>query len=145
MNLYYSNNLTLEKTENLALLGKNINKIFYTSKIKKQNIPKIKLSTLGAPNIPDCSKIICKEINLYFCSTQKNKTLVVKDEYKAKKLKKSEDEKNCFNIIKKGKKNNKLLNKSNSKVIQMNKKIKKIFHLLDLCLSKKPKKKKIFL
>ena len=107
--------------KNITSITNNINRIFYTSKVKKQNIPKIKLSTLGAPNIPDCSKIICKEINLYFCSTQKNKTLVVKDEYKAKKLKKSEDEKNCFNINKKGKKNNKLLNKSNSKE-QKNKK-----------------------
>ena len=121
MNLYYSNNLTLEKTENFALLGDYINKIFYTSKIKKQRIPKIKLSTRGTPNIPDFTKIICKEINLYFCSTQKNNNLVVKDEYKTKKLKKSEDEKNNFNINKKGKKNNKLLNKSNSKE-QKNKK-----------------------
>jgi len=115
MNLYYSNNLTLEKTENFALLGDYINKIFYTSKIKKQRIPKIKLSTRGTPNIPDFTKIICKEINLYFCSTQKNNNLVVKDGYKTKKLKKSKDEKNNFNINKKGKKNNKLLNKSNSK------------------------------
>ena len=121
MNLYHSNYLTLEKSENLALLGNNINKIFYTSKVKKQNIPKIKFSTLGTPNIPDFSKIICKEINLYFCSTQKNKNIVVKDEYKTKKLKKSEGEKNNFNINKKDKKNNKLFNKGNSKE-QKNKK-----------------------
>jgi len=123
MNLYYSNNLTLEKTENFALLGDYINKIFYTSKIKKQRIPKIKLSTRGTPNIPDFTKIICKEINLYFCSTQKNNNLVVKDGYKTKKLKKSKDEKNNFNINKKGKKNNKLLNKSNSKEQNNNKNI----------------------
>jgi len=121
MNLYHSNYLTLEKSENLALLGNNINRIFYTSKVKKQNIPKIKFSSLGTLNIPDFSKIICKEINLYFCSTQKNKNIVVKDEYKTKKLKKSEGEKNNFNINKKDKKNNKLLNKGNSKE-QKNKK-----------------------
>jgi len=121
MNLYHSNYLTLEKSENLALLGNNINKIFYTSKVKKQNIPKIKLSALGARNISDFSKIICKEVNLYFFSTQKNKNIVVKDEYKTKKLKKSEGEKNNFNINKKDKKNNKLLNKGNSKE-QKNKK-----------------------
>ena len=118
MNLYYANNIIIEKTENLALLGKSINKIFYTSKIKKQRIPKIKLSIRGTPNIPDFTKIICKEINLYFCSSKKNKNLVVKDEYKPNKLKKSKNEKNNLNMNeinkknKKDKKNNKLLNKN---------------------------------
>ena len=118
MNLYYANNLILEKTQNLSLLGKEINKIFYTSKIKKQNISKNILSTPGNQNIHDLSKIICKEINLYFCSSKKNKNLVVKDEYKPNKLKKSENEKNNLNMNeinkknKKDKKNNKLLNKN---------------------------------
>ena len=118
MNLYYANNLILEKTQNLSLLGKDINKIFYTSKIKKQNISKNILSTPGNQNIHDLSKIICKEINLYFCSSKKNKNLVVKDEYKPNKLKKSENEKNNLNMNeinkknKKDKKNNKLLNKN---------------------------------
>ena len=118
MNLYYANNLILEKTQNLSLLGKEINKIFYTSKIKKQNISKNILSTPGNQNIHDLSKIICKEINLYFCSSKKNKNLVVKDEYKPNKLKKSKNEKNNLNMNeinkknKKDKKNNKLLNKN---------------------------------
>ena len=118
MNLYYANNLILEKTQNLSLLGKDINKIFYTSKIKKQNISKNILSTPGNQNIHDLSKIICKEINLYFCSSKKNKNLVVKDEYKPNKLKKSKNEKNNLNMNeinkknKKDKKNNKLLNKN---------------------------------
>ena len=118
MNLYYANNLILEKTQNLSLLGKDINKIFYTSKIKKQNISKNILSTQGNQNIHDLSKIICKEINLYFCSSKKNKNLVVKDEYKPNKLKKSKNEKNNLNMNeinkknKKDKKNNKLLNKN---------------------------------
>ena len=55
MNLHYANNIIIEKTENLALLGKSINKIFYTSKIKKQNIPNKTLSTLGNLNIDDLS------------------------------------------------------------------------------------------
>ena len=118
MNLYYANNLILEKTQNLSLLGKEINKIFYTSKIKKQNISKNILSTPGNQNIHYLSKIICKEINLYFCSSKKNKNLVVKDEYKPNKLKKSENEKNNLNMNeinkknKKDKKNNKLLSKN---------------------------------
>ena len=118
MNLYYANNIIIEKTENLALLGKSINKIFYTSKIKKQNIPNKTLSTLGNLNIDDLSKITSKEINLYFCSSQKNKNIVVKDEYKPNKLTKTENEKNNLNENKidkknkKDKKNNKFLNKN---------------------------------
>ena len=118
MNLYYANNIIMEKTENLALLGKSINKIFYTSKIKKQNIPNKTLSTLGNLNIDDLSKITSKEINLYFCSSQKNKNIVVKDEYKPNKLTKTENEKNNLNENKidkknkKDKKNNKFLNKN---------------------------------
>ena len=118
MNLYYANNIIIEKTENLALLGKSINKIFYTSKIKKQNIPNKTLSTLGNLNIDDLSKITSKEINLYFCSSQKNKNIVVKDEYKPNKLTKTENEKNNLNESgvgkknKKDKKNNKFLNKN---------------------------------
>ena len=118
MNLYYANNIIIEKTENLALLGKSINKIFYTSKIKKQNIPNKTLSTLGNLNIDDLSKITSKEINLYFCSSQKNKNIVVKDEYKPNKLTKIENEKNNLNENKidkknkKDKKNNKFLNKN---------------------------------
>jgi len=121
MNLYHANNSIVEKTENLSLLGKSINKIFYTSKIKKQNILNKKLTTPENQNIHDASKIICKEINLYFCSTKDNKNNIVKDSYKSNKIKKSKDEINNFNINKKGKKNNKLLNKSNSKE-QKNKK-----------------------
>ena len=113
MNLYYANNIIIEKTENLALLGKSINKIFYTSKIKKQNIPNKTLSTLGNLNIDDLSKITSKEINLYFCSSQKNKNIVVKDEYKPNKLTKTENEKNNLNesgVGKKIKKIRKIIN-----------------------------------
>ena len=82
MNLYHANNIIVEKTENLSLLGNSINKIFYTSKIKKQNILNKKFTTPENQNIHDASKIICKEINLYFCSTKDNKNNIVKDIYK---------------------------------------------------------------
>ena len=119
MNLYYANNIIMEKTENLALLGKSINKIFNTSKIKKQNIPNKTLSTLGNLNIDDLSKITSKEINLYFCSSQKNKNIVVKDEYKPNKLTKTENEKNNLNENKIDKKNKKDKKKDGKKPVTL--------------------------
>ena len=107
MNLYYANNIKLEKTENFSILGKDINKIFYISKIKKPNTYNIKLSRPVTSNIPDPKKIICKDINLCFCKTPNYKNNVIKESYKSVKPKKREVEKSVFKLDEKNKKDKK--------------------------------------
>ena len=73
MNLSYSKNIIIEKTENLILQRKDINKIFQISKIKKYNIPRIKFLKQETSSIENSNKIICRQINLNYYQTKTSK------------------------------------------------------------------------
>ena len=107
MNLFNSKNIIFEKVENLTLLRRDINKIFYTSKIKKPNALNNNQSRPATSIYPDFKQIISKEINLSFCKTKKDKNNLLKEGSKSVKVKKRQPWKNAFNIIKKNKKDKK--------------------------------------
>ena len=90
MNLLHAKNLLIENTENLALQGRDLNKIFEIYKIKKYNqhnniLIKEETSTINNPN-----KIISKEINLYYYKTKKIKNVQDKTNSKSFDCKKDE-------------------------------------------------------
>lgn len=103
MNYLNAKNITPETTDNLIFLRKKINKIFYISKIKKYNEPKITLFKPDTQIIRNSKELICKEISFCFCKAQNEENNINENSKKSIEFINRENKKNIFNLTEKNK------------------------------------------
>ena len=103
MNYLNAKNITPETTDNLIFLRKKINKIFYISKIKKYNEPKITLFKPDNQIIRNSKELICKEISFCFCKAQNEENNINENSKKSIEFINRENKKNIFNLTEKNK------------------------------------------
>ena len=98
MNLCYANNLISQKTENLILLGKDINQIFQVCKIKKYNNSKNNLFKQETSIIPNANQIFSREINLFYQGAQRKLKNQIQNVNKSSKSKKQQTKNNKYDV-----------------------------------------------
>ena len=128
MNLFGSDKIVPEKTEDLILPRKDLTKVFQISKIKKIRNTKLKFFKSEILVNQNDNKLICKEINLFYEKAQTNEMIISipkNDNSLFKSIKRTPEKKliNIFDKKEKSKKIKKFMNESSSKEIKKRKSI----------------------